>query len=290
MAKKLFDAAFFSQLSQVKLYTKQKMNSAMNGGRKSSAKGSSVEFSDFREYMLGDDIRRIDWNAYGRMDRFFVKLFMEEKEGLFHIFFDTSRSMDYGEYSKYDQARKIAAMFSYMVLNNLDRMYLHPSGMPEDTRVSGVTGRQSFQKVLTYLEQVPCDGVTDWNKELRRYSFKRKGTVVLISDFYEMESLQEALRYLIYKKQEVILVHILSKEEINPEQEGHCNLIDNENGREMRVTVSHGILREYERTRDAFLDEMKALSKRYQATYLFCESKEPLTKALYEYQRQNPAM
>lgn len=289
MAKNLFDAAFFSQLSQVKLVTKQRMNSAMNGGRKSSAKGSSVEFSDFREYMLGDDIRRIDWNAYGRMDRFFVKLFMEEKEGLFHIFFDTSDSMNYGEYSKYDQARKVAALFSYMVLNNLDRMYLYPSGQQKDSRVSGITGRQSFQKVLRYLEEVPCGGVTDWNRELRKFSFGRRGTVILISDFFENESLEEALRFLAFQKQEVILVQILSKEELHPEQEGHCNLIDSESKKEMRVTVNHGVLQQYERTLCEFLDHLKELSKRYQAAYVFCESKDPLTKVLYEYQRQTPA-
>lgn len=286
MPKTLFDAAFFSQLSQVQLFTKQRMNSAMNGGRKSSAKGSSVEFSDFREYMLGDDIRRIDWNAYGRMDRFFVKLFMEEKEGLFHIFFDTSTSMDYGENSKYDHARKIAAMFSYMVLNNLDRMYLYPSGHQKDSRVSGITGRQSFQKALTFLEQVQNGGQTDWNRELRKYSFGRRGTVVLISDFFENEGLEEALRFLTYQKQEVILVQILAKEEVHPEQEGHCNLIDSENEKEMRVTVNHGVLQEYDKTLNRFLDNMKALSKRYRAAYVFCESGEPLTKALYEYQKQ----
>lgn len=289
MAKNLFDAEFFSQLSHAKLFTKQRMNSAMNGGRKSSAKGSSVEFSDFREYMLGDDIRRIDWNAYGRMDRFFVKLFMEEKEGLFHIFFDTSDSMNYGETSKYDQARKAAAMFSYMVLENLDRMYLYPSGRQKDSRVSGITGRQAFQKVLKYLEEVPSGGVTDWNKELRNYSFGRRGTVILISDFFECESLEEALRFLAFQKQEVILVQILAKEELHPEQEGHCNLIDSENGKEMRVTVNHGVLEQYERTLSGFLDHMRELSKRCQASYIFCESSDPLTKLLYDYQRQIPS-
>ena len=99
MEEVLFDGEFFARLHTLRMSNKMKLTSGMSGGRKSSAKGNSVEFSDFREYMLGDDIRKIDWNAYGRMNRLFIKLFQEEKEGLFRIFLDGSKSMDYGEHN-----------------------------------------------------------------------------------------------------------------------------------------------------------------------------------------------
>ena len=124
MEEKLFDSEFFSRLNRMKMMTKMRLNVGMGGQRKSIAKGSSVEFSDFREYIPGDDIRRIDWNVYGRMDKLFVKQFMEEKEGLFHIIVDCSKSMDFGEKKKSIFARQIAGMISYMVLSNLEKACL----------------------------------------------------------------------------------------------------------------------------------------------------------------------
>jgi uncharacterized protein (DUF58 family) len=107
---------FFRQLNTLKLSLNLRLNQGMSGQRKSSGKGSSVEFSDFREYMLGDDLRRIDWNAYGRFDKLYIKEFMEEKEGIYRIFIDTSKSMDYGEKPKSVMALKLAAAFSYLVI------------------------------------------------------------------------------------------------------------------------------------------------------------------------------
>ena len=108
MGEKLFDQEFFAKLNNLAIAMNTRMTYGIGGGRKSNAKGNSVEFSDFREYRLGDDIRRIDWNAYGRFDKLFVKLFMEEKEGLFQIFLDASKSMDFGEKNKSVCAQRIA--------------------------------------------------------------------------------------------------------------------------------------------------------------------------------------
>ena len=100
METTVFDQEFFKKLNTLKMNLPMQLNQGMSGIRKSSAKGSSVEFSDFREYMLGDDIRRIDWNAYGRTDKLYIKQFMEEKEGIFQIFLDTSKSMVFGQVTK----------------------------------------------------------------------------------------------------------------------------------------------------------------------------------------------
>ena len=148
MEEKLFDSEFFNRLNRMKMMTKMRLNVGMGGQRKSTAKGSSVEFSDFREYIPGDDIRRIDWNVYGRMDKLFVKQFMEEKEGLFHVMVDCSKSMDFGEKKKSIFARQIAGMISYMVLSNLDRVYLTALHNKKADTTKGMTGRQAFSKIL----------------------------------------------------------------------------------------------------------------------------------------------
>ena len=95
MAETLFDQDFFDKLNHLAIAMNAYMTHGTGGGRKSNAKGSSVEFSDYREYIPGDDIRRIDWGAYGRLDKLYIKRFMEEKEGIFHIFIDTSKSMSF---------------------------------------------------------------------------------------------------------------------------------------------------------------------------------------------------
>ena len=119
-----FNSEFYSKLRTLRMSIALSNAAGMSGGRKSKAKGNSVEFSDFREYMLGDDIRRIDWNAYGRFDKLFIKLFMEEKEGLFHVIVDASKSMDYGLKNKAVAAKRIAGALSYIVLENGDRLFV----------------------------------------------------------------------------------------------------------------------------------------------------------------------
>ena len=113
------DAAFFDKISRLRLAMGHRASMNLTGNRKSTQKGSSNEFSDFREYMPGDDIRHIDWNAYGRLDRLYVKEYMEEKEAVVSILIDTSASMEYGRRRKSALACMLAAAFAYMGRNTL---------------------------------------------------------------------------------------------------------------------------------------------------------------------------
>lgn len=124
MEEKLFDAEFWNHLHRIRLAEGQRMSGGRSGGRRSRAKGSSVEFADFREYIPGDDIRRIDWNAYGRMDRLYVKLFMQEQEGIYTIVTDTSGSMNFGSPSKAVMASRLAGALGYVALHAQDRVRL----------------------------------------------------------------------------------------------------------------------------------------------------------------------
>lgn len=135
MGEKLFDSVFFEKMGQLAIAMNTRMTHGIGGGRKSNAKGSSVEFSDYREYIPGDDIRRIDWGAYGRLDKLYIKRFMEEKEGIFQIFVDTSASMDFGEPKKSRIALQLAGALAYLVLSNLDRVYV--SEMQDDHLTQG---------------------------------------------------------------------------------------------------------------------------------------------------------
>lgn len=282
MEEKLFDGTFFSKLATIRMSSKMKMTAGMSGGRKSSMKGNSVEFSDFREYILGDDIRKIDWNAYGRMNRLFIKLFQEEKEGVFRIFLDGSKSMDYGEKKKSVLARRIAGMFSYIVLNNLDRVYLTKLGDENLQPGKGMTGRQSFQKILLALENMTFEGNKSLYEGIQKCKISGRGVTILISDFYGEEELEAMIRYLAYQKQEVILVHTLAAEEVSPDLEGHLNLIDMETGKDIRVSMSSSVLGKYKKTLHEFQDRIAHLAKKYQAHYMFVSTEDELDKVIFE--------
>lgn len=278
--EKIFNAEFYHKLNTFRMSMKMRLAAGMNGGRKSNAKGNSVEFSDFREYILGDDIRRIDWNAYGRFDRLFVKLFMEEKEGIFRIFVDGSKSMDFGEKAKSVCTQRIAAALSYCVLENSDRLILSVMQGNSLTTHKGVTGRQAFAKTIERLEQISFEGEADLLSCIKNSNIKQRGVSVVISDFYT-EKLEDILKYLTFSKQEVILIQVLSPEEINPGLEGTVNLLDSETNAGMRITMNSALDKEYKNNYNEFITRIDTVSRKYAATYLRVMSDESLDSIFF---------
>lgn len=278
--EKIFNAEFYHKLNTFRMSMKMRLAAGMNGGRKSNAKGNSVEFSDFREYILGDDIRRIDWNAYGRFDRLFVKLFMEEKEGIFRIFVDGSKSMAFGEKAKSVCAQRIAAALSYCVLENSDRLILSVMQGNSLTTHKGVTGRQAFAKTIERFEQISFEGEADLLSCIKNSNIKQRGVSVVISDFYT-EKLEDILKYLTFSKQEVILIQVLSPEEINPGLEGTVNLLDSETNAGMRITMNSALDKEYKKNYNEFITRIDTVSRKYAATYLRVMSDESLDSIFF---------
>lgn len=252
----------------------------MSGGRKSNAKGNSVEFSDFREYRFGDDIRRIDWNAYGRFDKLFIKLFMEEKEGLFSIFIDSSKSMDFGEHNKAVCALRLAGAVSYIVLQNGDRLFINVMDNGNLIEYKSMAGIKAFSKVTQTLESVSFSGNSGLFESVRHKDFKKRGTSFLITDGYT-EELEDAVKYLKFKNQDVVLIQVLSREELEPEFEGTVNLIDSETGLDMRMTMSSQTVRDYKKSLDNFLARTQAMCKKYSCTYIRAISDESMESLLF---------
>lgn len=276
----IFDRDFFASLNRLRMLIKLKPSSGLSGSRKSGAKGSSLEFSDFREYILGDDLRRIDWNAYGRMDKLLVKLFVEEKEGMFRIFTDCSTSMDYGKASRGICASRLAAALTYILLGQLDRVSLI-TGSPKGTLHSkAMTGRQSFARFLTQLEHVRYSKDYDLWNVIKSEIFHSRGVVILLSDFYTDTDMEAVLKYLTYRKQKVILIHILADEELHPDMEGTLALIDSENDARVKVTMSGDLLKQYDRTLREFLNRCEHAAKKYGAAYVLAASSKPLEETL----------
>lgn len=282
MNGRIFDTEFLKKLDTIAINVRMLMRDGGGGNRKSRSKGSSVEFSDFREYSMGDDFRRIDWNAYGRFDKLFIKLFMEEQEAMINIFIDSSKSMDFGSPRKSELALKLAGVLSFLALNNLDRVCINSLSKDTFKQSTAVTGRSMFDRCITFLEGIHFDGETNLNTGIKKKDLRSRGMAVIISDFFTPVGIEEAIKYLLYKKQDVFLIQILSSEELNPELEGQVRLVDSETGNVMDVAVTPALLKQYHHKLNDFNNNIKEFCSRMGATYLQVSSADSIEKIVFE--------
>ncbi len=307
-SEKLFDTSFFHRLARLSLSARIHPLSGFSGHYKSKRKGNSIEFSDIREYLPGDDIRRIDWNAYARTEKLFVKLYMDERDMHYHILIDMSRSMDIPK-EKSNHTRLIAAMLAWLALKNGDRIditFLKEQGSYTTKTYSGTA---CFYHLLTELEQAEFSGICHIKEKIHSLSFHGSGTVFLLSDFlypwihtkteettnHSLAEITEnahkdmayILRMLRNKKQSSVLIQIVSRQEESPEilftqtsSEQLFTLTDSETGKEIKITPSKELLKNYHMTKTMLENQLYATTIQCQSSYLKTISDEPLEKLL----------
>ena len=279
MKSQLFDSDFLKKLEQLVISTKITLADGASGNRKSRAKGSSVEFSDYREYSIGDDFKRIDWNAYGRFEKLFIKLFMEEREAPIHIFLDNSKSMDWGEPNKSIASRRLAAALSYISLCSYDRVSLVCMNNVVDKFKSDLRGKNSFSQILNLMDNLEYKGTTDIFNTVSKYNLKSgKGISIVISDFFTKGNLLDMINYLQFKKQEVYICHILAPQEVEPEIGMSLRLIDIESGEFRDVTSSPALVKTYKKVYKKFITNIEDICKGRGVNYMFMESSVPPEK------------
>jgi uncharacterized protein (DUF58 family) len=282
MKEKIFDAEFFKKLENISIKATMSMTEGTVGGRKSKVKGSSVEFSDFREYSSGDDFRRIDWNAYGRFDKLFVKLFMEEREALINIFIDCSKSMDFGEKNKGAMALRISGILTYFALNNLDRVCINKVQGNTLQQAYSYMGKSMFKSALQFMERTEFEGSTILSEAIKKKDLKNRGISIIISDFFTTGSIEEMIKYLAYKKQQIIFVQVLCAEELAPALGGEVRLIDSETGEEVNISITPKLLKTYNSKLKAMSVVIKEGVKKYGGTFMQVSSSHPLEKIVFE--------
>jgi len=282
MKEKIFDAEFFKKLENISIKTNMSMTAGTAGGRKSKVKGSSVEFSDFREYTPGDDFRRIDWNAYGRFDKLFVKLFMEEREALINVFVDCSKSMDFGDKNKGAMALRISGILTYFALNNLDRVCINKIQGNKLQQNSSYMGKSMFQSSLQFMEKTEFKGSTILSEAIKNKDLKNRGISIIISDFFTIGSIAEVIKYLAYKKQQIIFIQVLCEEELTPMLGGEVSLIDSETGEEINISITPKLLKAYNSKLKAMSIVIKESIKKYGGTFIQVSSADPLEKIVFE--------
>jgi uncharacterized protein (DUF58 family) len=277
----LFDENFLKKLQNLVITTKIAVTSGTAGNRKSRSKGSSVEFSDYREYAVGDDFRRIDWNAFGRFEKLFVKLFMEEREAPVNIFLDTSKSMDWGEPNKTIASRRLAAALSYMSLVNYDRVYLACISDGLNCALQSLRSRSSFGRVLDFLEKVEYGSTTNLGAALIESGMgNQRGISILISDLFSKGKLKETIDYLQYRNQDIYICHILAPQEINPSLESAIRLVDSETGEFMDVSITSQLIKTYRKSFSGYISEIEGMCFKRGVNYIRMDISIPIEQMI----------
>lgn len=284
----MLDTKFYDALVRLRLSIGHKSSMSMSGNRKSVQKGSSAEFSDFREYMPGDDIRRIDWNAYARLDKLFIKEYMEEKEAVVSILIDTSASMNYGEQKKSELALSIAAALSYLALSGMDRVVVYDmKKMANPYSVTG--GKKGYPRLLKWLEQLSFEGAADIHTAIRQMALKGPGMTILISDFLTDSmvngpegEIEKIMKYLDYRRQKTVMLHVMAEEELEIGLSGTYNLIDMESQEHLRITMNAEAIHDYQKGLKNFLNKLQQSCRRTGSSYVLCSTARELYQLIFE--------
>lgn len=277
----LLDPPLLRRLDTLRLAARRPVTGQAGGTRRSLRRGASVEFADFREYAPGDDLRSVDWKAYGRLEKLYLKLFVDEEDLGLHLLVDTSASMAFGHPSKLLFAQRLAAALGYIALSRADHVAVAALGAGSSVPLSGLRGRAGLAPLLTHLGRLGAAGSGHPTSALARYAASARGggIAVVLSDFYD-DGWAAGLRALRARRFQVVLAHILSPEEAHPEMAGEVRLRDSESGDAQEVSLSPSLLAAYGERLQSFCDGWQLMARRHDMTYVRLETSEPLLEAV----------
>jgi len=255
----LFDEDFLKKLEYLNVVARRTFSGKQRAERRTKKIGAGIEFADHRKYAAGDDFRYIDWNAYGRIDKLLLRLFEEEEDLHIYILLDCSRSMLIGQPLKLHYAMQIAAALAYIGLANLDRVGLIPFANEIKGRIAPARGKRRIFKILEFLRGVPAGGSTDLARCVNAFVHqnKRRGLVVVLSDFYDPEGFQAGLNALRHNRFEPFAVQIYDQNEARPELHGDLTIVDCETGETQDVTISPSHLAQYRQAYERYCNEIR---------------------------------
>ncbi|HUG37377.1 MAG TPA: DUF58 domain-containing protein [Candidatus Limnocylindrales bacterium] len=267
--QELLSADFLAQLERLALLSRRAFRGRVRGERRSPRKGMSVEFSDYRQYGTGDDFRYVDWNIYARLDRLYVKLFVDEEDLCLNILLDASASMGFGEPSKLHFGAKLAAALGFVGLVNLERVGV---GVIRDHIAEGwspTRGRNQTLPLMDFLGRLRPGGQTSLNDGLGAYVLRSReaGLAVLISDLMDPAGYERGLKALLERRFDVHVVHLLAPEEMNPAFGGDLRLTDAETGEVRDLTLDGEALRGYRQRLHDFIERAESFCRANEISY-----------------------
>lgn len=283
------DPAFLKRLERLTLVAHRTLRGLGRGDRRSKRHGGSVEFSDYRGYSWGDDVRRIDWHAFARFESLFLKLFVEEQDLSLHVLVDASPSMLAGEPRKLTYALRAAAALGYVALAAGDRLTLRSFvASTLGTAVGPLRGRSRLAHLLRHLELVERTaretGRTSLDEASRAFLARRPeaGVVLVISDFLDPAGHERPIARLASAGLEPFLLHVASRDEIEPRLGEDLDLVDAETGESVSVSLDRAAVRTYAERFRAFATSLEASAKRHEIGYALAPTDVPFEALVLE--------
>ena len=256
----MFDTEFIKKLEYLSLISRRLFRGQLLAQKRTRQPGGGVEFADHRDYVLGDDLRYLDWNVHARLGSTLIKRFEEEEDLFVYFFLDCSQSMSLGKPNKFDYARQIIAALAYIALADLDRVSIIAFADKIYDFFPLIRGKQHILSLLRFLESLPTVGEgTDIKSSVNEFLHgkHRTGLVVLVSDFYAPTGFQTAVDTLRYCQFEPNLIQVHDLTEASPGLLGDIQLVDVETGVARNVTVSENVLRRYKQKIGEFFDMLQ---------------------------------
>ncbi len=268
------DSGVLQRLDSLALLTRRPMATGKPGRRRSPLAGSSMEFADYRRYAPGDDFRRIDWRAYARLERLFLRVFEAEENLTVTVLVDCSDSMSYGNPPKSTLAIELAAALAYVALKCEDSVIVGALTDKLAAYRRAGSGKNAVWSVGEFLQRLPRSGTTDLNRALYDLGriVNRPGLTIVISDFLAPGGYQTGIRAVRQLRQEVALLQILAPDELEPDIQGDWRLQDSEDAGNVDVSVSPAVLQAYQERLATFTQELAAFAHSYAMTYTLVPS------------------
>ena len=290
MKGSILNDAFFSRLETLALELRPDLAGFFGGKHKVSTYGQTVEFADYREYQLGDDIRRIDWNLYSRFEKYFLKLFTDERQMHTQVFIDCSASMGKDNPEKAKYAVAVAAALGYLSVHNMDKVsFKLIKGDKSEDPFGTIVGKRAFFNAISALEELEFEGETDLRESVINTpnTGTNDGLSVIISDFFSDADWKKAVDYLCYKKRQVLLVQVLTPEEVDPSYTGRVHLVDVESEtledeRNMKIKIDRASQIAYEQAMNEIREELSSFCNSRGATYVTICTDQPVEKTLFK--------
>ncbi len=281
---------FFSRIEALAFNLKSYLVGYFGGKHLVKSYGQTVEFADYREYQLGDDIRRIDWNLYGRFEKFFIKLFTDERQMKISIFLDASASMGKDNPKKAAYATACAAGFGYLAIHNMDKVSFNiMKGNHAENTNGTIVGKNRFFRSISEIENLEFEGDTDIEKCIITSPDQSdsNGIAVIISDFLTDNDWKKAVDYLLYKKKQVLLIQVLTPEELDPSYMGRINLIDLESEdvadlKNMRIKIDNASQKAYQEALNAFRNDISTYCRKRDVDFISISTDTPIESVLFK--------
>ena len=230
MGKMVIDEAFLSEIEALQTILRNNIAGMFGGNHQSKNFGSSCEFADYRDYVPGDDISKIDWNVYARFDKLYQRLYLDERQMHTRIYIDASRSMQHGTEEKANQAIRMAAAFAYLSVSEMDKVSIYAiHGNEVEEVISGMVGKESYLNYINRLNEIEFTGDVAMGEAIMKSTVGMgDGYSILISDFLTDDNYERAIDRFAERRRDILCVQILSREELNPQFRGKMHLFDSE--------------------------------------------------------------